>query len=125
MTNAEVFAQAIGRPVDGIPRAVVDVYIPNRDRNGADVQVAWAVSEVTRYAAAVVGGCTLLPTARGFYRNDAGKLIIEDTAVVRVACPTTRLRALAEALAPVLRSYAAKANQETVLVTVDGAWVTL
>lgn len=103
------------------PRVVVDVYIPDHGRDPRTAfDAGYWVTEVLTACVTTVGGATVLPRALG-----AWGAVVEHTIVVRASVLPAQLVMLGQALAPILRAFQSKTDQDTVLVTVDGQWVTL
>ncbi len=98
----------------------IELFFPNRDRNGALVHnaqqfVDLAVAALSDFAG---GGCSLRHET-GYW---AGRS--EATAVVYAYVPASAdLRArVAKALEPLLQAYKRETNQEAVALTIDGQW---
>lgn len=109
------------------PRSVLDVYLPDQTQDGDTVldHSVW-VRLVADAAVALAGGCTVLPAARGYWRNSAtGQLIQENTTVVRTYATRTQLLEGGAAFRSVLNQYRREADQASVAVTLDGEWLEL
>src|SRR5947208_595800 len=94
----------------GISTQCFTVYVPNKDRNGAEIgnQRKW-VLEAIRLLSEVNGGATAMPPVEGAWLNDEGEIIWENPVVVY---SYVRVEAFIKNL-PQLREFLHRLGRET------------
>jgi hypothetical protein len=117
---------ALGVRIIDEVKHVLDIYLPDATRDGDSVfeHEQW-IRRVSEVAVAMAGGCTILPTAVGMWRNGVGTLVTEGTTVVRVYVTQAQLLEGGPHLRRTLTQYRREADQSVVLMTLNGAWLEL